>query len=456
MPYKGTNTTYEKGSGSQGGYASTPSNLLSRQHSVKLFLLPTANCIAVGGWVALFVGVVAVTTVKVIVAMSAAPEEEEPAEAEKRRRSDRIRHRPNVRFASAACRRRHVDSNGYTWGCASAHADHWPHYLKLPKFGTTVSGEPNVCRHCKALLFSGEESNECCMHGAVQVDPLPAAPEVVQFLCDPDNPLPAAKHFREHAIQYNTAVSFGSLSTERQMPPGRGPPVVMLNGQQSQQIGNVRPGFNEHGQRKDPLFGQVYLLSDIDEAVNARMRGTASQQQLSASVLRMLEQMIRGVNPFAQRLLSLGQTLAAAQESGTSVQNFILSILDHRPAPGQVCAFFESSGEDPPDPSLSGIWIRTEGNRLKLIDIWNRNADWLIFSVMFPRATQTYGRGIPRHSLRRIQDSSVNTCNEEEFLEMVADEADDGAELPDSGTTATDTVDDAGAVDDPPAETQPL
>ena len=91
--------------------------------------------------------------------------------------------------------------------------------------------EINVCRHCKALLFQGEESNECCIYGAVQVDPLPVIPEVIQFFCDPANPTPAAKHFREHAIQYKTAVSFGSLSTERHLLPGRGPPVVMSNGQ---------------------------------------------------------------------------------------------------------------------------------------------------------------------------------------------------------------------------------
>src|SRR6185437_14941140 len=144
---------------------------------------------------------------------------------------------------------------------------HWPKYLRLPPFGKTVTGEPNVCRHCKALLFQGEESNECCMYGTVHVDPLPAAPDLVQFFCDPANPIAAAKHFREHAIQYNTAVSFGSLSTERHLPPGPGAPVVMVNGKQAQHIGNVRPGCNQRGQRNDPLFAQVYLFGDIDEAV---------------------------------------------------------------------------------------------------------------------------------------------------------------------------------------------
>jgi hypothetical protein len=217
------------------------------------------------------------------------------------------------------------------------------------------------CLDCKALQFEGEKSNECCMGGGVRVEPLPPSPRLIVDLCDPTNIAREAIDFREHILGINTALSFGTLSAGSQIPPGRGPPVVMLNGQQVQQIGNVRPGLNAQGRQMDPLFGQVYVLDDIDAAVDARMRGS-TYRNLSRGLLRQLEGLIREQNPFARRLTSLGRQLALA-ESGEPTdlpppQHFRLSILDNRPAPGQVFALFDTRDNNPPDPGLSGLWIR--------------------------------------------------------------------------------------------------
>jgi hypothetical protein len=101
-------------------------------------------------------------------------------------------------------------------------------------------------------------------------------------------------------------------------------------------------------------------------------------------------------------------------------QNFRLSILDNRPAPGQVFALFDARDNAPPDPSLTGIWITTEGNRLHKIAIWNRNSDWILFPIMFPAATQTYGKGILRSNI--IATDSLPD-NDAELLQMIDQEA---------------------------------
>jgi len=183
------------------------------------------------------------------------------------------------------------------------------------------------------------------MYGEVHCDPLPDAPELIKYLCDSSNPTPEGKNFRQYINAYNVAVSFGSVSTVSQLPPGQGAPVVKLNGRQSQQIGNVIPGRDPQGRQRDPLFGQVYVLNDVTAATDVRMNLPISRQ-LNSSVMRQLEVLIRSLNPFARRLMSLGQQL----ESGKISLNFRLSILDHRPAPGQVCALFETSDNDPPRP----------------------------------------------------------------------------------------------------------
>lgn len=215
------------------------------------------------------------------------------------------------------------------------------------------------CPHCEALLFEGEKSNECCMYGDVHCEPLPDSPRLIVDLCDRVNIASEAKEFRDNIIGYNTALSFGSLSAGSQMPPGRGPPVVMLNGQQSQQIGNVRPGVDEHGHQKDPLFGQVYVFDDLDAATDARIR-TLRNRALRRGTVRSLEAMMRELNPYARRLATLGQQLDRAnrgEETGLPPpQHFRLSILDNRPAPGQVFALFDERENNPPDPSRAGIW----------------------------------------------------------------------------------------------------
>lgn len=238
------------------------------------------------------------------------------------------------------------------------------------------------------------------MYGDVCLDPLPLPPRLIQDLCDPDNTTDAAKHYREHIISFNTALAFGSLSAGSLQPPGLGPPVVMLNGQQTQQIGNLLPVVDAQGERRDPLFGQVYVIDDPAVAADIRLRTVPGGARLRRDVMMALDSLLRQHNPFARRLMSLGQQLERAvtgEEAGIPPpQHFRLSILDNRPAPGQVFALFDTRDNTPPDPTLTGIWITTGGNRLQKIATGNRNADWLLFPLMFPAATQTYGRGILR------------------------------------------------------------
>jgi hypothetical protein len=172
----------------------------------------------------------------------------------------------------------------------------------------------------------------------------------------------------------------------------------------------------------DPLFGQVYVLDDIDEATAARVRGAVGRgRELNRGLLRQLEELIRAQNPFAQGLQSLGRQLAADDPNLPPAQHFRLSILDRRFESGQVFAVFDRRDNEgaPPDPRLCGIWLRSEGNRLQPIGLWNKNADWLLFPLMFPNATQTYGRGIPRAIEAGGDEQSGVPEDEEDMLHMI-------------------------------------
>jgi hypothetical protein len=262
------------------------------------------------------------------------------------------------------------------------------------------------------------------MKGRIRQPPLPDSPRLIEHLCDPTNTDPVARHFREHINKFNVALSMGTLTVHQQIPPGRGPPVVMLNGQLSQQIGNVFPGTNADGRQMSPLFGQVYALDDIDEATDARLR--SGPVELNRGLMHRLEQLIRQLNPFARNLASLGQQMAEAEAGEGGVpgpRHYRLSILDNRPVTGEVYALFDfrDASAERPDPSNSGIWLRSRGNELMRIDIWNRNTDWLLFPLMFPRATQTYGRSIPLHNqLVAAEEGDEPAGEEEEMMEQIA------------------------------------
>jgi hypothetical protein len=278
--------------------------------------------------------------------------------------------------------------------------------------GMNVDGSPNVCPHCNALHFVGEKSNECCMYGDIDLEPLPEAPDLIKHLFDPSNTSSQAVNFRKNITLYNNHLSFGSLTSNIRPPPGRGPPVVLMNGQLTQQIGNVLPGPDREGRQHDPLYQQIYTIDDPDQQTELRMNMRGSEK-LNQGLLQLLERLIQQENPYAKQLKTLGQRLreAMAGQHGENPlpppRHFVLSILDNRPSPDTVCAVFDTRDNDPPDPSLCGIWIEAEGNKLRCIGFLNKNSDWILYALMFPKATQTYGMNIPRNKNRPLATNQI-------------------------------------------------
>ena len=59
---------------------------------------------------------------------------------------------------------------------------------------------------------------------------------------------------------------------------------------------------------------------------------------------------------------------------------------------GMGCSFlfavFDTRDNNPPDLNRSGIWIKTRGNRLKRLSMYNKNIIWLLFPLLLPCADQ--------------------------------------------------------------------
>jgi len=368
-------------------------------------------------------------------------EKESQAQTEKRRLKQRHKETPTVRPYTAACRRRHTHTNGTYLPCAAHSAGHYPKYKNHGIIGA------KTCKHCNADLFRDEESNECCGNGTVKCKPfanwdeavtnehgqrIPKHPglQYIKHLLDPDFATPEHKNFQTNIVQYNTVHSMGSLSTHTLPHLPGGMPSVRMNGEITAQIGNLMPG-NIPGtdQTHTPLHLQLYFCHNISTATALRLQNPLGSKLL-ASICTQIAQTLEDCNPIFKRLQTLKQQHDLA-EAGVDAgvpppQYWVFSILDHRPNDEEMFALFDSRDNNPPDPNLTGIWIKAKGNAMKRIDMNNGNIYMLMFPMMLPFGEQGWHMGIPLNYDSPDNDDVVDQsitdlpCDDESLLERLA------------------------------------
>jgi len=357
---------------------------------------------------------------------------ETPVEAAKRLLDLRKKRTPIVKLYSAACRRRHIQSNGTFLPCAAHSAGHYPKY-KSHGIVTAKKGS-----HCNAYLFRDEDSNECCGYGKVKIKPFTNWDEIIvndkdqrvakypglqfiKYLLESNSVNPEQKNFQANIVKYNTVHSFGSLSTHTLPHLPGGMPSVRMNGEITAQIGNLMPG-NIPGteQPYTPLHLQLYFCHNITTATALRCQNPIGTKLLPG-LCKQIAQTLHDCNPFAKYLQSLQEqfddAVAGIHPTLPPPQYWILSILDHRLNEDEMFALFDSRSNDPPDPSHTGIWIKSKGNAMKRLDMHNGCVPWLTFPLIFPCADQGWHMGIP------INCDEVHSDGEESLTDMPNDEA---------------------------------
>ncbi|CAN7016955.1 unnamed protein product [Brassica rapa subsp. trilocularis] len=103
----------------------------------------------------------------------------------------------------------------------------------------------------------------CCMQGQVQLPLLKEPPNVLKRLMEGDDS--KSKHFQKNMRPYNMIFSFTSLGgkVERSAQKGKGPPMLVLQGENHHLIGSLTP--NNDSQAK---FGQLYIADTENEVEN--------------------------------------------------------------------------------------------------------------------------------------------------------------------------------------------
>ena len=103
----------------------------------------------------------------------------------------------------------------------------------------------------------------CCGLGQVQLPILKESPEVLKRLLHGDDDM--SRYFRENIRQINMVFSFTSLGgkVDRCVPPGRGPKMFQLQGENYHLMGSLKPQDGEEAK-----FSQLYIVDTENEIEN--------------------------------------------------------------------------------------------------------------------------------------------------------------------------------------------
>jgi len=188
------------------------------------------------------------------------------------------------------------------------------------------------CEYCGAVYFwlesakSDEGYRTCCMRGQIKRPPFeePGNPVLNLFTGNSVR----SKHFQTNIRTYNTLMSFGNTIAKWKNPGGpgrRSPWALTVNGQISRIMNWGMPDSEGHVDRGD----QLYFLDNLEEAVEARIRRAerSFQEKPLPEVLTILEEYLRGKNPYAASFRILNEVLRSRRTSDNAqTTNIILAI----------------------------------------------------------------------------------------------------------------------------------
>ncbi|CAN6930494.1 unnamed protein product [Brassica oleracea] len=180
-------------------------------------------------------------------------------------------------------------------------------------------GDPTyICDYCGAKMWYGERIEKkrkikkpkfsmCCGLGQVQLPILKESPEVLKRLLHGDDDM--SRYFRENIRQINMVFSFTSLGgkVDRCVPPGRGPKMFQLQGENYHLMGSLKPQDGEEAK-----FSQLYIVDTENEIENRaaiigkykKSADKAKKESLRKQVIQKIVEMLNEFNPYVHQFRS--------------------------------------------------------------------------------------------------------------------------------------------------------
>ncbi|KAJ8578180.1 hypothetical protein ON010_g1028 [Phytophthora cinnamomi] len=192
--------------------------------------------------------------------------------------------------------------------------------------------------HCSAWKWPAESKKGCCLEGAVQLPPLPAAPpRLHQLYTDAE--------FRRRIRAYNQVFAFTSIGAscsnrynfrdvnqDESVAGQRGVYTYRIQGAMGHYLGSLLPRIDRFtNEPMPPKFAQIYIVDPDMQQRAERRRGIFAD--LDSGTLLEIEQMMEECNPFAQQYLNFAEKLRADQAAGKEVVDMVFRLHEKRSNP---------------------------------------------------------------------------------------------------------------------------
>ncbi|CAD5233144.1 unnamed protein product [Bursaphelenchus xylophilus] len=194
-------------------------------------------------------------------------------------------------------------------------------------------GHFNNCPHCLAWLLPGETPRECCKEGRVVMPELREMPQFQRDLALGEVGMFKDASFyscyREEGPRLNQMYAFAAQTVNQSDPPGRGAPVVNINGQTSYHISNPQ------GMSATLLLGQLLRFApditpdDVCEQLKkTKMYIHMSHKKAFDFLTALFYDYIRRYNDLAQMYLTIIERQELLAVEGKPQENYWLKVVD--------------------------------------------------------------------------------------------------------------------------------
>ena len=267
----------------------------------------------------------------------------------------------------------------------------------MEPFGVGAMDQNCSHDHCMAFNFRGERVDGhfsiCCENGKVSLPhesllkPIPE--ELLELFTGNGTD---AKNFRDHILNYNSAMAFASLKANVDVSSRAGGPYTYRI------HGNVYTLTSNLKSSGHPVFSQLFVV-DSQTALNERM-GRKENDKCRADVMGVLDGMIRRVSPYAAAYNNLREVEAVLGPSEDLQLVFKKDAAkDQRrynePHSNEVSVVF--IGQDGMPPEQIDFVVHMRDGSIREISHTSPNSDPMAFPLLFPNGESGWHERLKHH-----------------------------------------------------------